>query len=338
MSRLFKIINLAWTCTLRCNLRCTHCYAVIPNAKVTDGLSGEVVKTRIIEPLARMGARFISFTGGEPLLRSDLFDLMEYAKSRGLHTSLVTNGLLLQQHEARLTTNLVDGLQVSLESHREEVNDSVRGRGVYRQLVRDVFPWLKNHGFRYSIAVTPTPINENDLEGLAELAYQMGATALTVRRFLALGNASSCDESLFSDPARQRAFLERVLNLRRRYQGRLNVRSSVPLFSRVVPEITQYRDAQVLGGCTAGIASCAVGLDGTIKICTRVDYSLGNVQTHDVQDVWESHPALMALRNRDRLHGKCGICKERWICGGCRGVAFKQSGDILGEDTQCWST
>ena len=165
----------------------------------------------------------------------------------------------------------------------------------------------------------------------------MGARSLSIRRFLAAGTARGQSDNSSLRRGSRRDFLTRVLSVRKKYAGRLNVGCSDPLFNLLTEDLPREGDA-VLGGCTAGIASCAIGIAGEIKICTRVDFPIGNVLRDDLELVWEGHSVLALLRDRNALHGRCGKCSSRWICGGCRGAALLATGDLLSSDPACWES
>lgn len=269
-------------------------------------------------------------------MRPGLFALTRRAHDLGLGTSLVTNGLLIPRNEEHFASGEFDSIQVSLESNKPDVNDAIRGNGVFDSLVARTFPLLRKHRVPFSIAMTPTGMNMDDTEALAELACEVGAAALTIRRFLPMGAAEGLD--IKPDAAADnwyKDYLYLIRDLRRRYQGRLEVRSGDPFFSALPEEASGLLDKKILGGCTAGIASCAISIDGTIKACTRLDVPFGNVLTEPLIDVWNSHPNLQRLRNRNCLKGDCGVCAKRWLCGGCRGSAFLYRNDMFASDILC---
>jgi radical SAM protein with 4Fe4S-binding SPASM domain len=286
--------------------------------------------------MSKIGARYISFTGGEPLLRDDLPALIREAKKIGLMVSLVSNGFYFYKYEYLFKERLIDSIQISLESDMKEINDSIRGEGVFDVVTKQAIPIVHNYNVPFTIAVTPTPINSASLDGLAELAYSLGARALVIRRFLATGNALGSDEGVFKDNIAHKNFLQQIYRLKREMADKIEIRSSDPLYSIVDPDLVKFKDSNVLGGCSAGVTSCSVNINGDFKICTRIPKVLGNVLHDDLADLWKNNEELKKIRNRLNLEGKCGKCDYKWICGGCRGVAFRESQNILGEDNQCW--
>lgn len=334
MSKSLYIWNLAYSVTNSCNLRCKHCYA-----SAGHSLEGELdirqIEEHIIEPAVGVGTKFITFTGGEPFVRKDFLEIVETTKSHGIGVSIATNGLLLNEAMiAQLKTRHVDRIQISLEGSSAEVNDDIRGVGVFARLTEQVIPQLLDAGLFVAISFTPTARNGFDVAGMAGLCSRLGVPSLSIRRYSDTGRAKENALSMSRNHARDLA--ETVYRLKKEYDGVLAISSGDPICILSHPHIDKFVNGEYLSGCTAGITSLAIDPIGNIKPCTRAELVIGNVLIDDLGLVWNENEVLAKLRDRNNLSGKCGRCKFKMLCGGCRVAALNRYNDILGEDDQCW--
>jgi len=329
-----KIWNLAYSITNKCNLQCKHCYAN-SGMPLKNELDLEEIRCRIICEAEKVGTKFITLTGGEPFTQPDIFSVIEEIKNRNIRVCVATNGLLLDDDVIiRLKELHVDRVQVSLESNCEDINDKIRGKGVFKKITSQVIPKLKEYGLFVAVSMTPAMHNYLDLSGMAKLCYGLGVDSLSVRRFSFEGR--SRDNIKVMQNEENRMLLNNVVKLRREYRGKMNVSTGDPLCVLVDDEYQSYFDKNVFGGCTAGVSSLAIDAQGNIKPCTRSELIIGNVRTDNMSDVWESNDVLMKLRNRNLLKGKCGSCRYKMICGGCRVAASEYGGSIMDSDPNCW--
>ena len=326
--------NLAFSVTNKCNLRCAHCYAA-SGTPFDDELSLQEICYNVLDEAQLIGTKFITLTGGEPCTRADILDIVREIKKRNIKVCIATNGMLLSPEMIKeLKVLKADRIQLSLEGPKEESNDSIRGKGVYHKLIKEVIPKLKEEGLFTAVCMTPTNQNYQTMEEMVQLCDSLGVDTLSVRRYVFEGRAK--ENNIKSAVEENRYLLEKIKGLRQEYKGKMNIMTGDPLFVLTNDKLEQYVPRAMLGGCTAGITSLAIDAHGTIKPCTRGDIQLGNVRKERLSDVWMENKVLEKLRNRDLDKGKCGKCKYKMLCGGCRVAAMGSSGDILGEDPNCW--
>jgi radical SAM protein with 4Fe4S-binding SPASM domain len=317
--------------TRGCNLSCRHC-SVGAGSKCEDELTTEEVK-EIINQLSDLGAIYLVFTGGEPLLNGNLIKLVEHAVSKGLRVSIDTNGTLLTSERAEALKNAgVSTIQVSLDGNRE-VHDSIRGEGAFEKSVNGIRNSIRE-GVYTAVNFTISRLNQKDLPEVITLSRELGARKLTMERFAPLGRGKGImDMSL--DPKEFKYSLEILSNAKG-----IQTNSTDPLavFTKEGLAQSYSKDdlrKRVCGGCTAGIAAITISYDGEVYPCPKLEVSCGNVRNSRLLDIWLNSRAIKDLRFR-RLKGRCGHCDWKNLCGGCRAVAGAVSGDYLETDPACF--
>ncbi len=329
-----KIWNLAFSITNQCNLRCRHCYAS-SGIPYEDELTLEEIRKYILSEKERLDIRFITLTGGEAFCRPDIFEVLQAVKNAGIRVSIATNGLLLDEEKIEQLAQIgVDRVQISLEGPGKVLNDAIRGKGTFERIVEVVIPELKARGIFTAISMTPTYLNDICLEEMVQLCLNLKIDTLSVRRFVSEGRGRK--NQLETSGERNRKLLEEICRLRRKYKGQIQISTGDPLYALADEKKDQMLNKKVIGGCTAGITSLAIDAHGNIKPCTRMNVILGNIRQDSLSRVWMSDAILNQLRNRELLEGRCGNCKYKMLCGGCRASAYVETGYILGPDKNCW--
>lgn len=329
-----KIWNLAISITNECNLSCKHCYAKSGVKKDNEMTLTEIME--LIMQAKKCGTRFITLTGGEPLIHPAIFEIVQCIKEQGIKISIATNGLLLNKNTIQKMRVLgVDRVQISLEGARRETNDYIRGNGSFEYIVNEVIPELLHKGLFVALSFTPTEANFEEVEEFIELALQLKVNTVSFRRYSHMGRAK--ENALSINNEQNRLMLEKIHRMKKnyRYKG-LNISTGDPLFILTNEEKDKYCNERIIAGCTAGIASLAIDAEGYIKYCTRSRLVLGNIKNEQLVDVWNNNSVLYKLRNRNNLKGKCGNCRYKNLCGGCRVDAYENTGDVFGEDLVCF--
>ncbi len=330
-----------WHLTERCNLRCRHCYQqVAPEdldlREIRQGVDNIKNAT---EGWAASYAVEISpsfhFTGGEPVLRTDLFDILDYVRSQGFSISLMSNGTLIKPEVARRIRDAgVQDVQVSLDG-LEAVHDSIRGKGSFKRALTGIENLLAEE-VDANVNLTLSKLNAEQIEGLVNLAKEMGLSAVSFSRLVPCGRGEELGSQILTPVELARIYN----NLSEFTDSKVSVISRDPLMTvaRLKEEIPDV-DFPV-GGCAAGVFGVTVTADGSIMPCRRMDLSIGNIRDVSFRELWIESPVLQQLRNRQSYHGGCQSCRYWAVCRGCRAVAlaFARSigeEDYLGPDPQC---
>lgn len=330
-----------WHLTERCNLRCRHCY----QGAVPDEMSYEEVCLAIddikntIEGWREEYAMEIPpsfhFTGGEPFLRRDLFSILSYASSLGFELSILSNGTLITDAmAARIKKAGVTDVQVSMEGLKK-VHDAIRGDGSYERTLRGI-KYLVANGVDTNINITLSHVNADQIEGLLDLAEEVGFNAVTFSRLVPCGRGKGLAGEMLN--ANELAVLythARKLGKERKVQ--LSSRDPLFTLAEISGDVPQI-DFPV-GGCAAGMFGVTVTSDGGVMPCRRMNMVVGNIRKQSLREIWAKSPVMWKLRQRSEYHGGCETCYYWPVCRGCRAIAIAASSsgrkDYLGPDPQC---
>jgi radical SAM protein with 4Fe4S-binding SPASM domain len=346
-----------WNITRTCNLRCVHCYNDSGLGKTCDEVSTAQAKT-VIDDLARFGVPSILFSGGEPLMRHDLFELMEYAVGKGLRTVISTNGTLIAEDKAREIKRLgVSYVGISLDGIGP-INDRFRGvSGAFERAVQGIRN-CQNAGVRVGLRLTLTRRNVQDVEGLFDFFEAEGVERVCFYHLVPSGRgAAIADEDLTHTQTRDA--LDRILAKARFFKqaGRKtdiltvdNHVDGVYLYLRLLAE-GDARAAEVWKLLTwngGGLYSSGVGI-GCIDYNGNVHpdqfwwrYDLGSIRQRPFSEIWTNpdEPLLKGLRDRrSQIKGRCRLCRFFNACGGSLRVrADAYFGDPWAPDPACYLT
>lgn len=341
--------QVVWNVTNSCNLRCKHCYA---NAGEYAGQDLDTDRAKgVIDKVAEWGVVVLAFSGGEPLVRSDIMELTKHASSRGLYTAIATNGLLLSKDRCReLRDSGVEYLQISLDGAKATTHDSFRGiDGIFHRTIEGIRNAV-DAGFFVNIATTVTKYNLEEIPDLVDLCDSLGVNWLMVYNFVPTGRGRFIKENDLSPPERER-LLELLWGEMK--DSRVEILSTAPQFARVALELegascsvvpTHFYNPELLGqlsslsefigGCGAGRFYVALEPNGDITPCVFLPIKVGNVLLDSLDRIWNDR-VLNMLRSRDTLIGSCGSCKYKYVCGGCRARAYGYFGDARFPDPGC---
>ena len=331
-----------WHLTERCNLRCRHCYqsGTVPEmsceeiCRAIDNV-GNAFQSWVTEYEMEMSPSF-HFTGGEPLLRKDLFPILDYARQSGFSTSLMSNGTLIDSEMARLISEArVNDVQISLDG-LETTHDSLRGKGSFQRTLKGINN-LVSQGVEANINLTVSRINMGQTGELVRLAEELGVSAIAFSRLVPTGRGKS-----LSGEALTRQEVAEFYGELRGYKdkGKVAVTSRDPLAAIADMYVDIPQAEMPIGGCAAGIFGVTITADGTIMPCRRMDLPIGNIKEVSFRELWAGSPVLWSLRRREDYHGGCGSCRYWAVCRGCRAIALayaraKGQENYLGPDPQC---
>lgn len=321
---------ISWNSTNQCNMYCDHCYRDA-GAKVADELSTGEAKA-MLEEIAKAGFKIMIFSGGEPLMRLDLYELVAYAKSLGLRPVLGTNGTLITLEAARkLKEAGLMGAGISLDSMDEQKHDELRR---YRGAFREAIQGMKNcreAGLPFQVHTTVFDWNQDELEAITDFAVEIGAVAHHFFFLVPTGRAVNIEEESLRAEAYERV-LTRILEKQKQVNIELKP-TCAPQFMRIAKEMGMEMRFQ--RGCLAGTHYCIISPKGDVQPCAYLNIPLGNVRDIPFSQLWQTHPVFQELRTLN-YKGGCGTCKYKKICGGCRARAyFYHDHDYMAEEPWC---
>jgi radical SAM protein with 4Fe4S-binding SPASM domain len=331
-----------WEMTTACNLHCIHCH-VSGGRPADDELTTDEAKHLLDELSSVSEFQMMAFTGGEPLVRQDLFELLAYSQALGFTNTLATNATLIDDDVARrLRCYGVVIAAVSLDGLDAATHDYVRGQpGTFEATLRGMRA-LRRAGILLHINITAMEYNMDQIEPMMDLVDELSAGILLMYQLVPVGRGRGIEDAALDLDANERLihFIAQAQRTTRaiiepvagpQYWPYLLQRSGIdggPLLSLA---------ETVFHGCSAGRGFVYVKPNGEVWPCPFIEISCGNVRQTPFSRIWATAPLLQDLRAREtRLDGRCGDCTYRRLCGGCRGRAWATTGDYLAEDPSCF--
>ena len=338
---------IAWELTQSCNLRCVHCRASATEEGSEKELStAEAVQ--FIESLPEWGQPILILTGGEPLMRKDIFKLARNATDLGLRVVLATNGTMIDERIAKeIVASGIKRVSVSLDGPDASAHDDFRGvSGAFDQAIKGIGE-LKEAGAEFQINTTITKRNAHLIEAMAGLAMDLGARALHIFLLVPTGRGKDLASEAISAIEYERVLLE-FFDLSKRVSMEMKA-TCAPHYYRIIQQKGKGQAAErtssphgeghgfsaMTRGCLGGTAFCFISFKGDVCPCGYLPIVAGNIREQSFKEIWHHAPLFLDLRDLKKLKGKCGRCEYRMVCGGCRARAYNQSGDYLGEEPLC---
>ncbi len=335
-----------WHITDRCNLRCVHCYQ--EDYSASSELDLEALK-QIADEITRTLVKWdkkgdIAITGGEPLVREEVFPLINYLESSDSIASIdiLSNGTLMDDSIVRQIQDLkkIRCVQISMDGASVECNDAIRGKGTFEKAVAGI-RLLKESGVSVNIMFTLQRRNILDIPPIIDLAVAEGISCLTIERFVPTGSGAKIRDELLSPEEIKKVFgyiserAEQEINR----GGVTSISRSRPLWvmcNRGSPS-TDIPSKDAAGGiCSIGLDGLCILPDATVLPCRRLPIPIGNLKNDSLLKIWHTSDLLWEIADKRNLKGKCNSCEYINRCSGCRAMAYACTGDYLAEDPQCF--
>ena len=326
----YPLRMVAWELTRNCNLDCLHCRARAGAGPFDNELSFDEC-TRIIDDIAAFSSPTIIFTGGEPLLRPDIYPIIEYASSKGLRTVIALNGTLVTPGAAhKLKEAGILRVSMSVDGKDRETHDAFRRvSGSFDAVMRSA-TIFRSAGLPFQINTTVTRLNSADLADIYALVRGIGAAAWHIFLLVPVGRGEGLKGEELSA-----AMYEDVLNwlYEREEEGKIEMKvTCAPHYYRIVKERGGVPKS---AGCLAGKSFLFISHTGVAQPCGYLELPCGDVRREGVRKVWEGSQEFARIRDIRTYKGKCGSCRYLAICGGCRARALELKGDLLEAEPYC---
>lgn len=359
--------QVVWNVTRECNLKCKHCYEEA-GGETRDEMSTNIA-LKCIDKLADAGVVFLAFSGGEPTLRRDIRTLIRRATDRGIYVALATNGTTLSrpQRVRELKEAGLRFVQISLDGATEETHDSFRGvPGAFRKTISGIENCVAENLF-VEVAMTITRHNLAELSSTVQLARSLRVKWFMIYNFVPVGRGLAMLEADLT-PLEREKMLHEIMDMIviRSDPEQTEVLTTAPQLGRVArmasiercspscetsDEVypTHFFNARLpiqmrelskfIGGCGAGRFYLAIEPNGDVYPCVFFPHSsevkIGNILKDDFESLWTNSAILKDLRNKDLLKGACGVCENRYVCGGCRARGLQYFNDVHAPDPGC---
>ena len=331
---------IAWETTKKCNLFCTHCRASASGEAAPNELTTAEGR-KFLKNLTTLGSPVVILTGGEPLLREDIFDLAAAGTRLGLPMALATNGTLIDHAAAKAIIHSgIRRCAISIDGMTSATHDGIRGRRGSFDAAIKAASILRRHGIDFQINTSVTRDNERELQRMFGLVEALGACAWHIFMVVPVGRAVGISGNLV-DKNRYNEILRWLAQ--KAQTSRMEIKPTCsPQYYRFIRQniaggIGPNVDGRALmtRGCLAGTGFAFVSSTGDVQPCGYFPVVAGNIRRYSFSRIWRSSALFLKLRNRDEYKGRCGRCEFFDICGGCRARALAVTGDFMDEDSYC---
>jgi AdoMet-dependent heme synthase len=348
---------LFWESTIKCNLACAHCRRLEDDEAVVTDMSTVQAKD-LIEQLVQLGQAqpmmpVLVFSGGEPLCRDDIFELIHYAKSLGITPALATNGTLVDEARAQeISDSGIARVAVSIDGATAETHNKLRQlEGSFEKALEGI-RHLHKKDVPFQVNITLTRHNAEQLNDVYKLAKSLGAAALHIFMLVPVGCGQTLAKTDMLSPQQYEQKLVEICRLDG--LGQLQVKVTCgPHYERIKREqglhqsrVKNGHDTAGAGhgpgsgssfsrGCLAGLGVLFVGHQGDVFPCGYLPVNCGNVLNEPLSQIWHNSEDLALMGDSNGLDGKCGVCGYRTICGGCRARAYAATGNYMAQEPFC---
>ena len=333
---------LAWEVTRSCNLNCLHCRAAAERGPY-DGELSTIKCFQLLDEIAAFANPVIILTGGEPLLRPDIFDIAGYGTSKGLRIVMATNGTLVNPKTAqRMIHSGIKRVSISLDGKDALSHNSFRGeKGAFAGALSGIEA-LKSAGMEFQINTTVTAANLSQIKDILDLAIKLGAAAHHIFLLVPTGRGREmAGQAITAEDYEETLdwFYQESLDCPIQLKA-----TCAPHYFRILHQhkgknqVSKKPRGQFhegTRGCLGGSAFCFISHVGQVQPCGYLEVDCGNVQKQSFRQIWENSEVFRNLRDLSKYGGKCGRCEFIKVCGGCRARAYEKTGDYLAEEPLC---
>lgn len=347
---------LFWETTTGCNLACIHCRRLDVSLALSKFDLTTEQSLAMIRSLPETGRPILVFSGGEPLMRPDIFELAAEAKAVGLPTALATNGTMIDEAIARRIVGAgFHRVSISFDGPDAPTHDIFRGDGAFDQSIAG-FKALRKAGMSMQINTTVARHNYQKLDQTYRLALELGADALHFFMLVPVGCGMSLDQSVMLGGEDYENTLNWIYD--RSLENRIHLKATcAPHYFRVMRQRARSDNSPMprshgtpggpsgghpggdmtamTKGCLAGQAVCFVSHTGEVFPCGYLPVTSGNIKERPLPVIWRESSIFADLRGQAHLGGKCGACEYAKVCMGCRARAFSQTRDYMAEEPNC---
>jgi heme b synthase len=342
----FKPKWIAWEITRRCNLRCVHCRSS-SEAIVKEHPDFPTEEAyRVLDDISSYASPVVVLSGGEPLMRKDVFDIARYGTGKGLRICLATNGVLVNDERCEsIRESGIKIVSLSLDGSRAEVHDDFRNqKGAFDGTIRAA-GLFKKHGIEFIINSSFTRRNQEEIPKVYKLARELGATAWYMFMIVPTGRGEDIMNELISKEDYEK-LLEWHYDMEKDEKDILVRPTCAPHYYRIVLQKSKEEGSRFerrslkfstggAKGCIAGQVICLIDVDGNVLPCSYFPKAAGNIREQSFKDIWENSALFRDMRDFKSYKGRCGSCEFVNVCGGCRARAYAITGDYMDEEPFC---
>ena len=337
---------IAWEITRRCNLRCVHCRSSSQlEVEGHPDFSLDEAK-RVLDDIRSYASPVVVLSGGEPLLRSDVFDIAAYGTGLGLRMCLATNGSLVTAETCRqITESGIRMVSLSLDGSTAAVHDDFRNQPGAFEGVMNAARLFNAHNIDFLVNSSFTKRNQDEAPKIHQLVKSLGATAWYLFMIVPTGRGEEIMAELIP-PDEYEAMLNWHYDMEKEEDELLVRPTCAPQYYRVVLQRAKEEGEKFKRrtlkfstggskGCLAGQLISMIDVDGNVLPCSYFPLPAGNIRTQSFREIWEESPLFLEMRDFAGYKDQCGRCEYLNVCGGCRARAWAVTGDYLAGEPFC---
>jgi radical SAM protein with 4Fe4S-binding SPASM domain len=337
---------IAWEITRRCNLRCVHCRSSSQlEVEGHPDFSLDEAK-RVLDDIRSYASPVVVLSGGEPLLRPDVFDIASYGTTLGLRMCLATNGSLVTADTCRqIIESGIRMVSLSLDGSTAAVHDDFRNQPGAFDGVMNAIRLFNAHNIDFLVNSSFTRRNQDEAPKIYQLVKSLGATAWYLFMIVPTGRGEEIMAELIP-PDEYEAMLNWHYDMEKEEDELLVRPTCAPQYYRVVLQRAKQEGEKFKRrtlkfstggskGCLAGQLICMIDVDGNVLPCSYFPLPAGNIRTQSFREIWEESPLFLEMRDFAGYKDHCGRCEYLNVCGGCRARAWAVTGDYLAGEPFC---
>jgi len=334
---------IAWEVTRTCNLNCLHCRAGAENKTYQNELTTEQCY-RLLDNIAGFSRPIIILTGGEPMLRDDIYEIADYGSRLGLRMVMAPCGMMIDDNAARKMVNAgIQCISISLDGSTAGSHDEFRRVPGAFDGAMSAIAAAKRNNLPFQVNTTVTRHNLDEIPEIMRLAEKLGAITFNPFLLVPTGRGKALADQEIA-PEQYEQVLEWFSRQRRTGTIQLRV-TCAPHYQRIIRQ-TSCKDQRSdntkqsrsgAAGCMGGKSFAFISHTGRVQICGFLETEAGDLSKNDFdfKDIWYNSDFLHKIRDFDGYKGKCGYCQYRRLCGGCRARAYAMTGDYLESEPFC---
>lgn len=320
-----------WDVNNQCNLNCKHCRVWEKND--INQLTLKQGK-ELIAQLKYLGIKKLIFSGGEPFLRNDIFELIKYA-NKFKTIVITTNGTLLTEEKCKILQkfkNII--LSISIDGMNKTHDEFRQAKGTFDKVMKTL-DLLKKYNIQYAIKYTLSNETKDDIYDVIKTIALKGAKEFNVRRVIVFGNAQ---EHMLLSNDEYKEIIKKVIKLCT--ENNISFRTGDPCLIPVFPEIfgidLKNDDLNnIYAGCQAGDENIYINYLGYVGACSYIPVTADNINDKPLDEILNNDFFTKIKNYKANLKGKCKKCAYKNICGGCRGSALALKNSLYEEDPLC---
>ncbi len=337
---------IAWEITRRCNLKCVHCRSSSElSVDEHPDFSLDEAK-RVLDDIASYASPVVVLSGGEPLLRKDVFEIAHYGTGKGMRMCLATNGTLVTPEVCgKIIEADIKMVSLSLDGASAATHDNFRNQtGAFDGTMKAI-SLFKEHGIPYLINSSFTVRNRQEIPDIYRLVKKLGATAWYMFMIVPTGRGEDIMSELIPEEVYDE-ILEWHYEIEKQEDELLMRPTCAPHYYRIVMQKAKEEGSSFQRrnlkfstggskGCLAGQLICLIDVDGEVLPCSYFAKSAGNVRVKSFKNIWENSELFLNLRDFKGYKDNCGQCEYVNVCGGCRARSYAMVGDYLAQEPFC---